>query len=244
MVSGKYAALSGAIAREQAMETITNNLANLSTSGFKKDRTSFEAILQGTQQTGDAKGINYTRIRKIGTDFEQGALRVTGNDLDLAIEGEGFFKVQGPNNNYLTRQGHFKLDNNGMVKTVDGYNLLDDGGTPLQINEAQGKNITIDSDGNISVDGVVSGRVGVVRVAETDTLKKVGNSLFEAEQGTAEIPSEGGQVVQGSIELSNINMMEEMVLMTNTMRKFEVHHKVLKSYSTLGEKQDELGTVS
>ncbi|WP_457572996.1 flagellar basal-body rod protein FlgF [Desulfolithobacter sp.] len=243
MVSGKYSALSGAVAREQAMATISNNLANVTTSGFKKDRVSFEAILRGRQQVGDAKGINFTRIGRIGTDFSPGAIRQTGNPLDLAIEGEGFFMVRDQNTTYLTRQGHFLVDQEGFIKTPAGHNLLDDGGGPVQISEYSGKSVIIDNDGNISVDGVVESRAQVYMVDDPEQLKKAGNSLFTFEN-TTPVPATGSRVVQGHLELSNVNMMEEMVLMMNTLRKYEAYHKAMKSYSTLGEKQSELGTVA
>jgi flagellar basal-body rod protein FlgF/flagellar basal-body rod protein FlgG len=244
MVSGKYSALSGAIAREQTMEAIANNLANINTSGFKKDRQAFEAILRGAQQVDDAKGVNFTRIEEVRTDFSQGALRQTNNPLDLSINGEGFFKVRDRSGTYYTRQGHFQLDNNGMVKTPSGHNLLDENNAPLQINESQGRSVDVDSDGNITVDGVQQGKVGVFQVADQDKLVKQGNTLFSLKQGVRTTISESNQIVQGSIELSNINMMEEMVRMTNTLRKFEIYHKAIKSYSTLGEKLNQLGTIS
>ncbi|WP_456388238.1 flagellar basal-body rod protein FlgF [Desulfolithobacter sp.] len=243
MVSGKYSALSGAVAREQAMSTISNNLANVSTSGFRKDRVSFESLLRGRQQVNEAKGINFTRIRKIGTDFTPGPMRQTDNPLDLAIDGKGFFMVQDQTTSYLTRQGHFIVDQDGFIKTPAGHNLLDDGGGPVQISGYSGKSIIIDNNGNISVDGTVESRVQIYTVDDPDQLKKAGHSLFTFD-GAIPVPDPESRVVQGHLELSNVNMMEEMVLMINTLRKYEAYHKAMKSYSKLGEKQSELGTVA
>lgn len=244
MVSGKFSALSGAVAREQAMANIANNLANVNSNGFKKDRISFESLLRGSRQVEEARGINYSRIRKIGTDFSQGAMRITGKPLDVAINGQGFFKVRNKNEVYYTRLGNFAVDNNGMLKTESGFNVLGSGNQPLQLDNAAGKKLTIDETGNISVNGILAeAKLQVFTVSDVSKLTKTGNTLFKMEQGASDQPADDARIIQGSLESSNVNMMEEMVMMIDTQRKFEAYHKVLKSYSTLGEKQSELGTV-
>ncbi len=244
MVSGKYSALSGAVAREQAMANIANNLANVSTTGFKRDRISFESMLRGSRQVRQTRGINYSRIRRIGTDFSQGGLRHTGRSLDVAIEGEGFFKIRNRGKIFYTRVGSFALDQNGILKTTDGFPILGDSGQQIQLPDAGGRAISIDEQGNIAVDGAPAGaRLQVFAVSDTSRLKKVGNSLYTLEAGATERVAESARVIQGSLETSNVNMMEEMVRMIDTQRKFEALHKVMKSYSTLGERQSELGTV-
>ncbi len=242
MVSGKYSALAGAVAREQAMANISNNLANVNTTGFKKDRISFESILRGSRQTGQAKGINYSRIRTIGTDFSQGALKVTDNPLDLAIQGQGFFKIRQGKRTLYTRDGSFHLDSNGMLKTADGFSVLNESGQPVQLTETSGRKITIAEDGGIIVDGQVQDRLQVFTVDDPAGLKKIGGNRFALEQGT-DRTAESSRIVQGSLETSNVNMMEEMVMMINSQRRFEACHKALKSYSTIAEKNGELGTV-
>ena len=245
MGSGKYSALSGAVAREQAMSNIANNLANVNSTGFKKNRISFAAILRGAQQvTADSRGINLTRIRKIGTDFSQGGMQDTGRPLDVAIDGEGFFKVRRGADVFYTRTGHLMLDENGMVKTEDGFNVIDAGEEPLQLQTAAGQNVSIDESGGISIDGEPSGsQIQVFSVSDQDKLVKAGGSLYKLDEGGTSQPAETFRVVQGSLETSNVNMVEEMTSMIATQRSFEAHHKVLESYSKLGEKQDELGTV-
>ncbi len=244
MVSGKYSALSGAVAREQAMANIANNLANVSTTGFKRDRISFESMLRGSRQTRQTRGINYSRIRRIETDFSQGPLRQTGRSLDVAIEGKGFFKIRSRGTTSYTRVGSFALDQNGTLKTTDGFAVLGDSGQEIQLPDAVGKPISIDEQGNISVNGTPAGaRLQVFTVSDTSRLKKIGNSLYTLQSGATGQVAESARVIQGSLETSNVNMMEEMVRMIDTQRKFEALHKVLKSYSTLGQRQSELGTV-
>lgn len=243
MGSGKYSALSGAVAREQAMSNIASNLANTSTTGFKKNRISFAAILRGTQQTSDARGINQARIRKISTDFSQGGMQTTGRPLDVAIDGEGFFKVQKGQETYYTRSGRFMLDENGMLKTEDGATVLGAGNDPLQIDTTLGKNIYIAESGDISINGTLAGvQIGVFTVDDTEQLTKVGESLYRLQQG-ADQPMANARTLQGNLETSNINMVEEMTSMIATQRAFEANTKAIEGYSKLGEKLDELGSV-
>jgi flagellar basal-body rod protein FlgF len=244
MVSGKYSALSGAVAREQAMGNVASNLANVNTAGFKKDRISFAAILRGTSQTNDARGINFSRIRKIGTDFSQGGMQPTGRPLDVAIDGEGFFKVQKNNEIFYTRSGHLMLDENGMVKTQDGLNVLGAANEPLMLDTTTGKDIVIADSGDISVNGTMAdGKIQVFTVEDQGQLKKVGNALYKLGEGTADQPLATSRVLQGNLETSNVNMMEEMTAMISNQRSFEAQSKVLESYSRLGDKQDELGSI-
>ncbi len=244
MVSGKYSALSGAIAKEQAMGNIASNLANASTTGFKKDRISFEAILRGTQQSTDAGGINFARIRNIGTDFSQGGMQPTGRSLDVAIEGEGFFKVQKNNEFFYTRAGRLMINENGLITTDDGFAVLGAANEPLQIDTTAGKDIVIADTGDISVNGApAEGKIQVFNVSDPAKLRKTGDSLYKLEDGETDQALETSQVVQGSLETSNVNMMEEMVAMIAAQRSFEAHHKAIESYSKLGDKLDELGSV-
>lgn len=244
MVSGKYSALSGAVAREQAMANLAANLANVNTTGFKKDRISFAAILRGANQDTSARGINYTRIGKIGIDLDQGGMQPTARPLDVAIDGAGFFKVQKNNEIFYTRAGHLMLDNTGMVKTEDGLNVLGAGDAPMTIDTTAGKDIIIAESGEISVNGVLSdAKVQVFAVDDEAKLVKAGQSLYRLGEGATDRPLENYRVLQGNLEGSNVNMMTEMTAMISAQRSFEAHSKVIESYSKLGERQDELGSI-
>lgn len=248
MVSGKYSALSGAIAREQAIANVSNNLANISSSGYKKSQVSFESLLRGEQQVNQAKGVNYTRIRQNYTDFSPGALRQTDNPLDLAIHGEGFFKVQGPNSVVYTRRGDFTLNAEGVLTTGSGLPVLDEGNGQITIPDTDTSKVVIGDGGAISLLGPQGTRTEVARLAVMDIddkqkLKREGDTTFSLAQGGTETPSETSRVVQGSLELSNINMAAELTQMIDSFRTFETYHKVLKSYSAISEQQDELGTL-
>jgi flagellar basal-body rod protein FlgF/flagellar basal-body rod protein FlgG len=244
MVSGKYTALSGALSREQAMANIANNLANVNNTGFKKNRVSFEALFKSAQQTNEAKGHNPTRVKEIITDFSPGGILQTSRSLDLAISGEGFFKVGQGEKVFYTRDGNFFTDQDGMVKNGQGFNVLDDGDQPIQISGIEGKKVHIDQSGNITLDDIASGaRIQVFTVNNMNELKKVGDGLFELGEGETSQIAEDSQVLQYSLETSNVNMVAEMVLMINTQRRFEAQLKAQQSFSKLSEKQSELGTI-
>ncbi|MGI6657743.1 MAG: flagellar basal-body rod protein FlgF [Desulfobulbus sp.] len=243
MGSGKYSALSGALAREQAMSNLANNLANVNSTGFKKNTLSFESLLRGVKQNTDAHGINHTRIRTIGTDFSQGGLQTTDRPLDVAIDGPGFFKVRRGQDIFYTRSGHLMLDANGTIKTEDGLEVLGAGNEPLQIDTAEGGAIGISEYGDISLDGVLTGvRLQVFSVPDPGLLIKSGHSLYRLDQ-PGDQPQESFRLVQGSLEGSNVNMVEEMTAMISAQRSFEAHTKVIESYSKISAKQDELGTI-
>lgn len=248
MVSGKYSALAGAISREQRLANISANLANVNTVGYKKTRMSFESLLRGEKQTQEAKGINYSRVRENFTDFTEGPLKETGNPLDVAIHGEGFFKVVSPDGNRYTRRGDLHIDQNGLLQTRNNMMILDQDSQPITIPGTDTNQVSVNNTGEISIlsmDGTrnVVGRIGTFTINDNNLLKRESDTLFSLKEGGQEIPVEEPTLAIASLEVSNVNMTEEMTLMIDTLRTFETYQKVLKSYGTLGQKQDELGTL-
>jgi len=248
MVSGKYSALSGAIARQQSIANTTANLANVSTAGYKKKRMNFEAILKGEQQIAAAKGVNYNRVRGNYADFSQGPLKETGNPFDMAINGEGFFKIRSDEGDLLTRKGNFVLGDDGRLLTDSGLPVLSSGGAEIFIPQNDNSTITVDKEGNISTisesgESSVVAQLAVVSVENTDTLKQIKDTAFALPQGEVDIPAENFTVVQGSIEGSNVNMTEEMSKMLTDNRLYEAYHNVLERYGKLGDKLSELGSL-
>ncbi|MCL2340926.1 MAG: flagellar basal-body rod protein FlgF [Proteobacteria bacterium] len=243
MVSGKYSALSGALTRELAMSNLSSNLANVNTTGFKKDRIGFASMLQGAKQMRATNGINYARTRIIATDFSQGGMQTTGRPLDVAIDGPGFFKVRKGDEIFYTRAGQLHLDSNGIVQTDNGLTVLGAGNAPLQIDLSQGKDIVIAETGEISVNGQQSGgALQVFAIPEQGRLVKVGHALYKLEAGEDQ-PMADTRVVQGHLETANVNMVEEMTQMIASQRAFEAHTKVIQAYSKISEKETELGTI-
>lgn len=248
MVSGKYSALTGAISREQRLANIATNLANINTVGYKKSRMSFESLLRGEQQTTSAKGINYSRVRENFTEFSPGSIKDTGNSLDLAIQGKGFFKVQSGDGYSYTRRGDFHVAQDGTLLTGNDLPVLDQGNAPITIPDSNTSNISTNSLGEISVlspEGTreVVAVLGIYTIDDPLLLKRESDTLFSLEEGGQEILSQEPQVRSGSLEVSNVNMTEEMALMIDTRRTFESYQKVIKAYSKLGQKMDELGSI-
>lgn len=248
MGSGKYSALAGAISREQTIANISNNLANINTSGYKKSVVSFESVLKGEQQVKDTKGINYNRIRQNTTDFSPGAVKSTQDPLDMVIDGEGFFKLQGPNSILYSRRGDMAIDPNGILTTSNGLPVLDKSNNPITIPDADEGRLNVGDDGTIylmSFEGDSSevARLAIVNVRDKSQLKKESETVFSLGNSLLETPIENPRVIQGSIELSNVNMTAEMTEMIYSHRVYDTYHKVLKSYSTISEQQEELGTL-
>ncbi len=249
MVSGKYSALAGAISREQSIANISNNLANINTSGYKKSKVSFESILRGEQQSNEAKGINYNRVRQNFTDFSPGAMRQTEDPFDVAIHGEGFFKLQGDNGTLYTKRGDFALDGEGLLTTSNGLPVLDEGNNQIIIPDTDISRVAVSDEGTIYLlnreDGTRTevATLAIVEFEDRLQLKREADTTYSLEDPDGEIASEDSRVLQGHLELSNVNMSSEMAKMIDSNRIFEVYHKVIKSYSTITEQQQELGTL-
>lgn len=245
MNSGMYAALSGNLAAMQRLDVLTNNLANANTTGFKKDRITFEGLLADVKKLTVPKG-NLTDApvlsgERFYTDYAQGPLRQTGNTLDLALEGDGFFVVNTPEGRAYTRQGNFQRDAGGKLVTVDGYEVLGNGG-PISI--ASGK-VDINSRGSVIVNGAPVGTLEVVDFPKPYALQKKGNALFvPANPQMTPQPVANPLVAQGALEDSNVNTIQEMAYLIETTRYFETCQKVVRSYDDMaGKAANELGKL-
>ncbi len=234
-----YPALSGALAQEKRLEMITNNLANVSTSGFKKDFALFEGLTPKVDAlTHPIEEVllvdaTYGTLVDIVTDFSAGDIQVTNEPLDIAIQGEGFFGVQSPNGVQYTRSGHFTLDAAGQVVTMQGYPVLGGSG-PIILPSGQ---VTIQSDGTLFVnevgaDPVEIDQIPIYVVSDPSTLEKVGGNLFTVTRGQA-IQSLEASLQQGALEGSNVNPVEEMVAMIDVMRLYEAAQKAIQTADTI-----------
>lgn len=206
--------------QELKLDMIANNLANANTVGFKGDILSFNDTLKATRTI----------------DFSQGPFRNTGNKLDVAIEGKGFFEVLTPQGIRYTRNGNFSLNSNGGLVTQEGFPVMGDGG-PIAItgqgaSTAEGSDVEISQNGDIQVDGTVVDRLKVVTFADLQKLDKQGNSLFVYNgPGTDALPATSATVHQGELEMPNISVVMEMSKMVETQRLFEAYQKVIQSFN-------------
>jgi len=239
----------GARRAADPVDVISNNLANVSTNGFKRQRAVFEDLLyqtlrqpgaQQTQQNQIGSGLQMgTGVRPVATEriFTQGTLQQTGNPLDVAIQGRGFFQIQMPDGTTAyTRDGAFQLDNQGNVVTASGYPLVDAINIP-----PDALSVTIGKDGVVSVlqPGAVApvqvGQIQLVTFVNEGGLQALGENLFAETQSSGppavNIPGNNGSGVlnQGYVENSNVNVAEELVSMIITQRAYELNSKAVST---------------
>ena len=249
MLKALWIAATGMEAQNLNIDVISNNLANVNTAGFKKDRADFEDLMYQTIKLAGAPATSQTQIptgldigqgvRPVAVQkiFSQGDYKQTNNPLDLAIEGDGFFQVLLPNGDLAyTRAGAFKLDRDGRLVTADG--------NPIQ------PEITIPQDAeaiNIGEDGTVSvlqpgntaptqlGQIQLVRFTNPAGLKPIGRNLFVPTDSSGEpilgVPGENGfgTIAQGYLEMSNVSVVEEMVNMIIAQRAYEINAKAIQT---------------
>ncbi|WP_428560138.1 MAG: flagellar basal-body rod protein FlgF [Solidesulfovibrio sp. DCME] len=258
MEMSMYSAVFGALSTEMRLNLSANNLANVNTTGYKRDRVSFEDVffryahdyhvdprgdLREKELLPRAELIAKPRLAEQKIDFSQGALQATGNPLDLALQGQGFFKVAAPGGSYYTRNGAFHRNADGMLVTDQDYPVLGNGG-PIQIPE--GKTVTVDSAGMIYVDSAQVGQLDVVTVQNPEALQKFGSNLYMPQTGTTiqEGVAQAGrtEVAQGYLEKPNVEVVEEMINMIETQRTYEAYQKVMSSSSELDTKVIRMGT--
>jgi len=243
-----YSAATGMEAQQLNLNTIANNLANVNTPGFKRSKIEFQDLLyqkptraSGTDSGGGnlvPTGIevgNGSRVAATSKVFTQGQLTSTGGNLDLAIQGDGFFEVQRPDGTVgYTRDGSFKLSSQGQVVTVDGLPVL----SGFQTIPAGASAVNISQNGQVTVQspsGSTSFRLTLTRFASPSGLRSLGGNLYEETpaSGTPEVgqPSEQGygSIMQGYIEGSNVSVVEEMVNLIVAQRAYEINSKSVQT---------------
>jgi flagellar basal-body rod protein FlgG len=230
MNAAMYKALSGAIVQMRRLEVIAQNLANVNTSGYKGEHLAFGEVLVGAfgqkEQMGGMVVVGEQRV-----DFSQGELQQTGNPLDLAIEGEGFFVLDTPRGVRYTRQGTFTLSSDGTVVTPLGDPLLGAAG-PIRV---EGKEVKVTPEGTVLSDGVEIERIRVVRFANPLQLAKEGHSLFRAPESDAQAAS-AFRVLQGNLEQANVDSIGALVALITVQRQFEAYERALRSMDAATEK--------
>lgn len=244
MLRGLYTAHTGLRNEQNRMDIMTNNLANASTVGFKKEGStsqSFDSVLayklkDASVGLGKAERIGHNNLGvKIGenyTDYTQGSFRITNNTFDLALSGEGFFAVEftnkaGETSTKYTRAGNFTLTSDGYLVTNDGDYVLDENSQRIQLDPLHGADIT--PDGRISQDGNVIATLQVVDFEDYDYLKRYGETYFEPVEG-AQIIESAAQVNAGMLEMANVQVVTEMVNMISITRQYESNQKIMQTY--------------
>jgi flagellar basal-body rod protein FlgG len=214
-----FSLIEGSLFQELRVGAISNNLANVNTTGFKRDLISFDEVLSEVRST---------------TDFSPGPGRHTGNELDLTLNGAGFFKIQTAEGIRYTRDGSFRLDGEGNLVNQQGDKVLGRNGTiPIQDGH-----VSIDKDGNVLVDNETVDKILVVDFEKQEFLKKEGNSYYKYEGEEVDIASpEDVSMRQGYLEQSNVNPTEAMIQMIEAFRAYE---SVQKAIQTMDEITNQL----
>lgn len=242
MQDSGYSATFGALTQQYRMDIIANNLANVNTTGFKADKLAFRDTF--TRYAHDLLNPNksvqeqvpwprgfvlaQSRIAERVIDFSQGNMKSTGNPLDFAIAGDGFFRIQTPEGEMLTRQGAFHRSSDGYIVDAHGNQLLGEGG-PLQLPEEG--TVVVDGSGGLSVNGEQIDSISLVTVEDLAVLEKIGHSMLRIrpDANAQVIAAEDASIEQGFVEAANIEVVTEMVNMIETMRAFEAYQKMITS---------------
>lgn len=258
---GVYTALSGAMAQSQRLDTISNNLANVNTPGFKRDQQVFQEYLTANEKPPeviqapripasiesfyDMQGGDKSFVDSAGTftNFAQGSLKNTGNPLDLAIDGNGFFEIATPQGVKFTRLGSFKLDGNGQLVTKDGFPVLraapegTDPATRVIRVGGQGA-VTVTDAGDVYEGDNLLGKISLIDVPNKDSLSKIGGSLYDFKKNAQPevVNVANPSLKQGFLEASNVNVVQEMTDMIQTTRMFESTQKAIQAYDSMADK--------
>jgi flagellar basal-body rod protein FlgF/flagellar basal-body rod protein FlgG len=231
MDSGYYAACTALASRTQALDTIANNLANANTAGYRAQHNVFSSVLAAA---GSSNGTplnhainNYGLLSGTTLDLGQGAMQKTGNDLDVAIQGPGFFTVQTANGPMYTRDGSFQLSNKGQLVTAAGDPIMGDKGTITMLPGT----VTISSDGTISSNGAVAGKLKLVQFPAGTPLTSAGETYYSAPPKT-ETAATDSSVQQGMLESSNVNPVSGMVELITAQRSAEMMQRALSMFNS------------
>jgi len=230
MGSGIYIALSGAVAQSSALDVVANNVANASTTGFRADRLAFGKAL------GKASGKDqaFVQVAMTRSDSQNGTVRQTGNSLDLALSGDGFFAIDTPRGTRYTRAGDFSLDANGKIVNPDGFSARAKGGGTVNVPK-DAEQVSVGADGTVFADDKKIGALELARFAPGNVVHE-GGALFAAAPGAQSNIGEMPQVLAGSVEQGNFNIVRGVVDMIKISRSYEALHRMIESYKTIDER--------
>jgi flagellar basal-body rod protein FlgG len=250
-----YMAAAGALATERKLDLIANNLANINTAGFKRDIGQFKyaapdnplLLPENYDEIDDLPQVSaydlaaealWMEFRTV-TDFSSGKYSRTGNTLDVAINGPGFFTIQTPEGLRYTRSGDFTIDAEGVLTTKDGHPVMGTGGEiklPQRTGQSGPETVGIDSKGGVTVGTTSVGELQIVDFGDLSLLKKMGNSLFAApEPGPGFVEAQDYSISQGFLELSNVDSVKMMTEMIEVLRGYEAYQKVIQSIDKVNQ---------
>lgn len=225
--------LSRQMALQTQMNVIANNLANVNTSGFKRDNVHMEEfkipVAEMTELSAKYKSLSYVHDRSTVKDLSPGPIRQSGNDMDVAISGEGWFVINTNNGERYTRNGEFKLNAEGILVTNRGDKVLGEAGE-ITFDQTE-SGITFARDGTISTSSGIKGKIRIVKFENEQLMKKEGFNLFSSSQPAA--PLDAPNLMQGMIEQSNVKPVLELTKMIETTRAYTTQAKMMQKTEEL-----------
>ena len=232
MDSAGYTSLTRMVGLNREMQAIANNIANVSTTGFRKEGLIFSEYISDLEQGEDSLSMAEGNVRL--TNDSQGPLTPTGGAYDFAIEGDGFFMIDTPDGQALTRAGAFTTNDQGELTTHDGYRLLDNGGAAIFI-PPDAQTVAVSSDGTLSADGLPLSQIGLYMPEDPNTLTRTNGVRFMTTG--AIIPQENAVILQGYVENSNVNAITEVA------RMIEVQHAYTMGQKFMEQEHDRIQSV-
>ncbi|QQK80248.1 flagellar basal body rod protein FlgG [Salicibibacter cibi] len=248
MLQSMYSGISGLQNHQTKLDVIGDNIANVNTHGFKKGRFTFQDMMSQQMQGATAPGAGQggsnpeqvglgTQTGSIDTLHTQGPTQPTNRELDLAIEGDGFFRIQNPDGGeFYTRVGNFSRDSDGDLVTADGYYVLDDDGGTINIAE-EASNFSIGSDGTVTqvIDGEPedAGTIGLATFANPEGLESLGGNLYGETANSGDVNNleagtgGAGDIAAGMLEMSNVDLSEEFVEMISGQRGLQANTRII-----------------
>ena len=239
MPNGIYSAMTGALAQEEHMDIVANNLANGSTNGFKAVQATFKELLDENREGTKNQTQRHVVLDGTYTDYSQGPLKHTHNPLDVAIQGEGFFVVDTPEGERFTRNGSFMLNNQRQLTTISGEVVQGTGGA---IEVPEGAVININQSGAVTSGPLEIGKIRIVQFENPQKLDRIGHNLYAAGEGVDAQDVENASILTGALERSNVNMIREMTSLIKVSRFYESFNKAIQTYRAVdGSTARELG---
>lgn len=222
MDNSGYTTLSRQSGLLREMQTVAHNIANLSTTGYRAEGVVFAEVVH---DTGDDRSLSMAGATVRRTDLTQGTLTATGSAFDIAIEGPGFFHLQTPDGNRLTRAGAFSPNDAGLLSTPDGYQVLDTGGTPIFV-PPDSAEIHVAADGTLSAGGRALAQIALVAPADPNDLNRTASAGFTYQGQLTPVPESA--VIQGFVESSNVNAVSEVARMIEVQHAYELGQSFLE----------------
>lgn len=238
MENPSFIALSHQMALRRRMDVIANNIANASTPGFKSERLLFAELLKGRTPLGPGSRAStpLSFVDELGTlrDVSTGPLMQTGNALDLAIHGRGYFVVETPDGPRYTRQSAFRLDDGGRIVTSEGHPLLGQGDGPIVIRPGDTR-IEISGAGTVVTESGEAGRIRMVTFDDEQAMRKVGVGLYESE-AEPQAADPKAEIRQGMVEGSNVQAVAEITSMIEVMRRYQSAQRIIDTEHELSRR--------